>query len=190
VLVPPKSQAFRRIERHILGPVMRDLGFTRPPGVGLSGWLRQEPGGWLVIWTQLSNWNYGDEPEGYRFTLELQLGAQPKAGSGLRRRRYYDLLDDARKQEHLTIHNRAIAKARPNPMTMSFMNPREQAGHLDELRQLSELPDRWDDPWFVYVDEDDVQAWMEFLATALPTVIDRFLSKDDPAFEAADIPER
>jgi len=34
--------------------------------------------------------------------------------------RYYELLDGTQKLTHLAIHNRAIAKAKPNPTTMSI----------------------------------------------------------------------
>jgi hypothetical protein len=178
--MPPKSQEFRRIERRILGAAMRDLGFRRPPGVGLSGWLKQEPNGWFVVWTQLSHWNYGDEPEGYRFTLEFQLGTQPIAGTGERRMRFYELLDGKQRLDHLAIHNRVIAKAKPNPLMMSMLSPSEQVRHLDELQPRRELPERWDDPWFVYIDQGDIQAWMEFLAAVMPSLLDRFLASDTP----------
>jgi hypothetical protein len=179
--MPPKSQAFRRIERRLLGPAMRDLGFGRPPGVGLSGWIRAEQESWLLVWTQLGKWNYGDNPEGYRFTMELQLGSEPFAGGFGRRLRYYKLLDRDQKQNHLAIYNQAIAKAKPDPELMSLLNERDQARHVDELRPRDHVPDRWDDPWLPYLDEADVEAWMGFLAEVLPAVLDRFLWSDETA---------
>ncbi len=153
---------------------MKDLGFARPPGVGLGGWVRSEEGGSLVVWTQLGKWNYRSDPEGYRFTLECQLGSEPFAGAGSQRVRYYDLLDKAQKQEHLAIYNRVMAKAKPNPEYMAILSPREQARHAKELRPRTELPERWDDPWLPYIDDGDVEDWMRFLATAMPTALSRF----------------
>ncbi len=185
--MPPKSQEFRRIERRVLGPVMRNLGFRRPAGVGLSGWVRPDQNAWLVVWTQLGKWNYGDDPEGYRFTLELQLGSEPIAGTGSRRMRYHDLLDRAQKLAYLDIYNRAMAKAKPNQELMALLNAREQARHIAELRPRREVPGPLEDPWFPYIDEDDVEAWMMFLAGALPKVLDRFLTSGVPT-GSGDIP--
>ena len=72
---------------------------------------------------------------------------------------------------------------------MSFLTPGDQARHLAELQPRRALPDRWDDPWFVYVDEGDIQTWMEFLAAVLPTLLERFLASDTSGSEAGDIPE-
>jgi hypothetical protein len=58
---------------------------------------------------------------------------------------------------------------------MSGLAPSERAEYVDEFKPRRGPFDHRDDPWFAYVDEADVQSWMEFLATVMSTAIDRFL---------------
>ena len=79
----------------------------------------------------------------------------------------------------LAIYNRATAKAKPNPEYMALLSAKARAEYLEDLRPRREVPDRWDDPWFRYIDEGDVVAWMEFLASAMPTILLRFVASED-----------
>ena len=47
-MMPPKSREFRRIERRILGPAMRGLGFRRPPVSGSAAGRAENP---MVGWS-------------------------------------------------------------------------------------------------------------------------------------------
>ena len=177
--MPPKAAEFRRIERRILGRTLRDLGFRQRPGVGLSGWAREESRQWLVIWSQLSNWNYGDAPEGYSFTLEFQLSDEPIAGATSQRARFYQLLDDRQRQAHVVLNNQVIGKARPNPLMSANLKPADQRAYLESrgLVPLHGPLDPLEDVWLPYVDESDVEAWMRFLAEVMPSATSRFLER-------------
>lgn len=173
--MPPKAKDFQRIVREVLAPTLADQGFARPRGVGLGGWVRPEQQGWLVIWTQPSRSNYGDSPEGYTFTVELQLGRQPIAGAGATRARLYGLLTDAERAEHLAIRNDIVRKTRPHP---HMLGPATggMGWYLDEFRPRSAPFDRSTDVWFRYTDEDDARRWLGFVARVLPGAIERFIA--------------
>jgi hypothetical protein len=176
-MAPPKATEFRRLVRDVLAPVLADLGFSRPPGVGLGGWTRPQDGKWLVIWTQLSRSNIGDDPEGFRFTAELQLGDEPVAGGVGPRTRLWNLLDEEERAEHLGIHNEVIRKARPNPDLLALMEGSRKRAYLAEFAPREVPFDARADVWFRYTDELDARRWLEFIGRVLPAVIDRFLAE-------------
>ena len=99
--MPPTSKEFQRLVREIVAPALSAVGFSRPRGVGMGGWVRPEGSSWSVVWVQLSRSNYGDTPEGYLFTVEVQLGDKPIAGTAVSRARLYELLTPAEREEHL-----------------------------------------------------------------------------------------
>lgn len=172
--MPPKSKEFHRLVREVIAPVLAGLAFSRPRGVGLGGWVREQDGRWLVLWTQLGKWNYGADPEGYTFTVELQLDQQPLAGLGGPRARLYELLTDQERLEHLTIHNEVVAKTGPNPEFLELLLTHERGQHLAEFQPRTAPFGPYDDPWFRYTDVDDVRRWLEFVGRVLPGAIARF----------------
>lgn len=176
--MPPKSKQFQALVREILAPAMKDLGFSRPRTVGLRGWARPSGSSWLVAWAQLNRWNYGDDPEGYSFTFEMQLGDEPVAGLGEKRERLYHLLSDAEQRRFVEIHNGVIAKVEPNPELQAAMSPTEWAVHFEDLRPRDTLFSRLDDPWLRYTDEVDLRTWLGFVANVLPGAIHRFIEAD------------
>lgn len=175
-MAPPRATEFRRLVGDALAPKLADLGFSRPPGVGLGGWTRPQDGKWLVIWTQLSRSNIGDDPEGFRFTVELQLGDEPVAGGVGPRARLWTLLDDGERAAHLGIHNKVIRKARPNPGLLARMEGSRKTAYLAEFKPRDAPFDARADMWFRYTDELDARRWLEFIGHVLPAVIDRFLA--------------
>lgn len=175
--MPPKSAAFHRIAREVLGPPLAELGFKRPRDVGLGGWRRDEPSGSCVLWTQLSHSNYGDDPAGYQFVVELQWGRAQVDGWGHHRSRLYQLLTEVERVEHQEIHNEVIAKTRPNPDVLAFLASQDVSVDVERYRAGFEARpqpfDLSDDVWFPYTDEFDVRRWMAFVAAVLPGTIER-----------------
>jgi hypothetical protein len=175
--VPPKSKEFQQLVREILSPSLAALGFTRPRDVGFGGWRRPEGPGWLIVWTQLSRGNYGDASEGYKFIVELQLGAATHAGSGDPRARLYELLTDDQRADVLRVHNEVIVKTRPDPAMLGLLKPAwVRADYLASFQRRSTPFPSMDDVWFRYTDVDDVRRWLGFIASVLPEAIDRFVA--------------
>jgi hypothetical protein len=174
--MPPTSKEFQRLVREIVGPALSRAGFTRPPRVGLGGWLRREGASWSVVWVQLSRSNYGDTPEGYLFTVEVQLGDEPVAGSAPSRARLYGLLTDAEREEHLTIHNDVARKARPRPGMVGDPTTGDMDWYLSAFRPRTAPFDPILDVWFRYTDVEDARRWLDFVARVLPGATDRFVA--------------
>jgi hypothetical protein len=173
--LPPTSKEFQRLVREILAPALAGAGFSRPQSVGLGGWARDEGGSWSVAWVQLSRSNYGNTPEGYLFTVEVQLGDEPVAGTGRSRARLYGLLTDAERAEHLAIHNAVAVKARPRPAMLGEPTTGDMDWYLSDFRPRSAPFEPFLDVWFRYTDEEDARRWLAFVARVLPGAIDRFV---------------
>lgn len=174
--MPPTSKEFQRLVREIVAPALAAVGFSRPRGVGLGGWVRAERSSWSVVWVQLSRSNYGDTPEGYIFTVEVQLGEQPIAGTAPDRARLYGLVTAAEREEHLAIHNAVAGKARPRPEMVGDPTTGNMDWYLSAFRPRTEPFDPILDVWFRYTDEADARRWLEFVARVLPGAIDRFVA--------------
>ena len=174
--MPPTSKEFQRLVREIVAPALAAVGFSRPRGVGLGGWVRAEGNSWSVVWVQLSRANYGDTPEGYLFTVEVQLGEEPIAGSARSRARLYGLLTDAERDEHLQIHNVVAGKARPRPAMLGDPTTGDMDWYLSAFRPRTEPFDQILDVWFRYTDEEDARRWLDFVARVLPGAVDRFVA--------------
>lgn len=170
--MPPRSKAFHALVGEVLAPAMRSEGFERPKGIGLRAWARPSRRSWLVVWVQLSKWNYGDDSEGYEFTLEMQLGDGPVTGLGTARQRLYHALSNREQVEFFWLHAAVMAKVVPDPNLESVLAPEAWAEHLEELEVRPFTP--MDDPWMRYTDESDVRAWLEFITRVLPEALRRF----------------
>ena len=155
--MPPTSREFHRIARDSLAPTLTRLGFARPRGVGLGGWVREEPDGWLVIWLQLRRRT--DPAETAAFTVEFRLSAQPLAGLAGPRARLPALLTDRERSELLALDADPARKAPAGPR---LRTPGAIGGH--------------DDPWFGYADDDDARRWLAFVDRVLPGALERFLA--------------
>ena len=174
--MPPTSKEFQRLVREIVAPALVAVGFTRPRTVGMGGWVRPEGSAWSVVWVQLSRSNYGDTPEGYLFTVEVQLGEKPIAGTAQDRARLYGLITAAEREEHLAIHNDVARKARPRPEMVGDPATGTMDWYLSAFRPRTEPFDPILDVWFRYTDEGDARRWLDFVARALPGAIDRFVA--------------
>jgi hypothetical protein len=175
--VPPKSKEFHVASREILSPILSGLGFSRPRTVGFGGWVRDQGPNWLVLWLQLSTTNYGDRPEGYSFTVALQLGEEPYAGGGQSvGNRLYELLTEDERAELVSIHNAVMEKVSANPsvLMLPFMMPSYRARYLAEQEPRETPFGPNDDPWFRYTDAHDVRRWLDFIGRVLPGAIERF----------------
>jgi hypothetical protein len=177
-MAPPKAAEFRRIARAELKPVLARLDLQPQPSVGLGGWTRAEPDGWLVFWLQLSHWNSGFAPDEFEFTAELQLGDDPVAGLGGPRRRLFDLLTTSEREDHRQIQNLVIAKTHLDQTWLDGLSPGDRAIVLARyMPRFVPYDSRRDqDVWFRYVDVEDVRRWMKFIETVLPGVVSRFLA--------------
>jgi hypothetical protein len=122
--MPPKSRSFHALVRETLVPAMKDLGFAQPKGAGLGALTRAEGSSWLVAWTQLSKRNYGDSPEGYSYTFEIQLCDEPVAGLGGPRERLCQLLSGDERAEFGPIHNNVMSKVVPDPQLQEILSSR------------------------------------------------------------------
>jgi hypothetical protein len=174
--MPPKSREFHQIEREVLAPMLAEMGFSRPRGVGLGGWVRKEGSNWLVVWTQLGKWNSGDGPEGNTFTVEFQLDNEPRAGLGGRRARLYELLTDSERAEYLAIHNDVVAKAKPDPDMLAIFKTGDREWYLSTFKPRSTPFGPNEDPWFRYTDSGDARRWLVFVGAVLSGASDRFLA--------------
>jgi hypothetical protein len=178
--MPPKSKEFNALVRETLVPAMKDLGFARPKSARLGAWTRAEGSLWLVAWAQLSKRNYGDSPEGYSFTFEMQLGEEPVAGLRGPRERLYHLLSGDERAEFVAIHNDVMSKVVPDPQLKEFLSSRAWARHVEDLRPRDTLFSHLDDPWLHYIDEEDLRVWLGFLIRVLPGTIHRFIETAAP----------
>ena len=169
-MAPPKSSEVMRIAREELQPVLAHLGL-RPSRGSRGVWAGTTERGLLRLRLQLSKWNKGDSPDGYEFTVELQLDRdQPIAFA-----RLVGLLSSDEREEHRQIHNSVIAKLPLDEAELDTLPPEWQSDRL--LRVAPKLapypPDPGLDIWFRYMDDDDVYRWMRFIRRALPGAVDR-----------------
>jgi hypothetical protein len=187
-------EVFRTL-RQKLEAVLLPLGFSRS----------KDPAGQILAWTrpmgnkkyeavccQVDKWPW-DPWIGSKFVVEFQhaRGKEVGAINGAKRARLADLLTTGERREVEDRQNRIIAKFRvPSAAEYSkFMGfPVVDADlfldeYREECRPVKYGKRRNEDIWLRILDEEDVQAWADFLASWLPGALERFAALKGEHFQ-------
>lgn len=145
--------------------------FKRTQG-GMLGWYKPYGDRFVTFWFQCSQdgWN---EFAGSKFTVEFQVGSDPRPGTpAVVCQRLGFLLDPDQLESLKHVQNEVISKLK-KPGSDYFMLQMEQRvrdWYLSKFDLLPVAPLSKGDHWLRYHDPGDIQRWAAFVLSALPGV--------------------
>ena len=177
---PLKSDELHALAREVLGPRVAEWGFKRTPKARRASWTRPEGDKWLTFWFEpwIRNTPF---LAGYRFTVELLLGSEPVVHGLGYDLRLPDLLTESGRTTLRQLENRAISKFPPPDMAFAnSLDPDTREYLLSAWTPRTSPYEPGEDVWFRQGDEEDVRLLLDFIASELPGVLERFrdASKD------------
>ncbi len=143
--------------------------------------------GFLTLFAVGSSGGVDAQTLGGTFTVAIQigeaamLGVDSCEGVDLRTTRLPSLFSPSEQAQAVDIHNRVIAKRRMPPshhyLRDIYTNEQIETRFFQPIDELSDL-----DYWFAFVDEADLRAWGEFLASSLSTWVETLVSETEGRF--------
>ena len=166
--MPPKAPEVRKIARDEVEPTLKGLGFKHS-AKPQPRWTSAQNDVSVTFRLIFSPWNYGDAPEGYEFTGEIEVATtQPIALL-----RLFHGLTDAQRETFRQLQNQVIGKIPIDEDELDRLPPEWQADRLAQVApRLTPYPANVE-VWFRYLDEVDVRRWCQFIAEVLPGCVEQ-----------------